>query len=125
MEYLFTQGPPITEAEALAEAASLGFHAIAYDYIDGDETLHWHEFDSVTWLLEGDATFADEHGALTKATAGCRVAAPAGYLHRALAGGRGRIVVSTSLAGREWTMPIDKDPADRPANLGGPVTDPT
>ena len=33
MEYTFTYGEPITEAEALAEAAALGFHAFAFDLV--------------------------------------------------------------------------------------------
>jgi hypothetical protein len=119
VEYRFSQDPPISEDEALAEAASLGFHAIAYDYTDVDEPLHWHEFDSVTWIIEGSGEFADEHGEVTEFTAGCRLQAPAGWLHRNLAGGTGRVVVSTNLPGEQWTTPINKDPADRPAHLGG------
>ena len=40
MEYTFTYGEPITEAEALAEAAALGFHAFAFDLVvEKDEPL--------------------------------------------------------------------------------------
>ena len=117
VEYHFSQDPPISEEAALAEAAALGFHALAYDYVDVDEPLHWHEFDSVTWIIDGTGAFADEHGDVTTVTSGCRLQAPAGWLHRNLAGGRGRVVVSTNLPGHEWTMPVNKDPADRPAHL--------
>ena len=117
MDYRFTQNPPISEEDALAEAAKMGFHAIAYDSTAVDEPLHWHEFDSVTWVIDGTGAFADEHGNVTRVTPGCRLDAPAGWLHRSLAGGPARIVVSTNLAGHEWAMPVDKDPADRPAHL--------
>lgn len=120
MEYRFTTGPPISEADALAQAAELGFHALAYDEIlTEDEPLHWHEFDSVTWVIDGTGAFADEHGTVTQISPGCRLQAPAGWLHRGLAGPPVRLVVSTSLPGDQWTAPINKDPADRPADLGG------
>jgi len=87
------------------------------DTVDVDEPLHWHEFDSVSWVIEGTGAFADEHGNVTHVSPGCRLDAPAGWLHRNLAGGPFRIVLGTNLPGSSWTMPIDKDPADRPAHL--------
>lgn len=120
VEYSFQQGPPITEADALSEAASLGFHALAFDQATPvDEPLHWHEFDSVSWVISGTGAFADEHGTVTQIQPGCRLEAPAGWLHRNLAGPSVRLVISTNLPGNEWTSPIDKDPADRPAHLAG------
>ncbi len=121
MEYLFEQRQPITEADALAEAAALGFHALAFDQATPeDEPLHWHEFDSVAWVIEGTGAFADGDGKVTQVQPGCRVEAPAGWLHRNLASQPVRLVVSTNLPGSQWTAPIDKDPADRPTHLGGP-----
>ena len=117
MEYRFSQNPPISEEDALAQAAELGFHAIAYDSVDVDEPLHWHEFDSVSWVIDGAGAFADEHGNVTHVAPGCRLDAPAGWLHRNLAGGSSRVVVSTNLPGHEWTTPINKDPVDRPEHL--------
>lgn len=122
MEYSFTQGPPISEADALAEGVSLGFHVLAFDQVTPeDEPLHWHEFDSVSWVIEGFGSFADEHGTVTQVAPGCRVEAPAGWLHRNLAGPPVRLVISTNLPGERWTAPIDKDPAERPSHLGGPA----
>ena len=63
MEYLFETGTPITEEEALARVHELGFHGLAYDEeIHEDEPLHWHEFDSVVFVISGTGSFADEHG---------------------------------------------------------------
>jgi hypothetical protein len=118
MDYDFRLDPPITEEEALAQAAEMGFHSIAYDDVMlEDEPLHWHEFDSVSWVIEGTGAFADADGNVTELSPGCRLAAPAGWLHRTLAVPPRRIVVSTNLPGDQWTSPINKDPADRPAHL--------
>jgi hypothetical protein len=119
VEYSFTQGAPITEAEAMAEGERLGLHVLAFDQITPqDEVLHWHEFDAVTWVIEGTGSFADGDGAVTQIQPGCRLEAPAGWLHRNLAGPPVRLVLATNLPGHQWTAPIDKDPADRPAHLG-------
>ena len=118
MEYRFDQGAPISEENALAQAAGLGFHTFAFDQVtDADETLHWHEFEAVAWVISGTGAFEDEHGNVTQVSPGCRVEAPAGWLHRNLAGPVQRIVLATNLPGEQWTMPIDKAPADRPEHL--------
>ena len=118
MKYSFRQDQPITEEDALAQAIAIGFHAMAFDQTTPeDEPLHWHEFDSVTWVIDGTGAFADANGNVTKVSPGCRLEAPAGWLHRNLAGPPVRLVVSTNLPGDQWTAPIDKDPADRPEHL--------
>ena len=118
MKYQFTTGEAITEAEALAKVAEMGLHGLAFDDVhDEDETLHWHEFDAFTWVISGSGSFADEHGNVTDIQPGCRAQAPAGWLHRTLAGTNARIVLGTNMPYAEWTMPIDKDPAERPAHL--------
>lgn len=118
MDYEFRTGTPITEEEALAKVAELGFHGVAFDnVVDTDEVLHWHEFDAVTWVISGQGAFADEHGNVTRTEPGCFAQAPAGWLHRGLAGSNERVVLGTSIPGERWTAPIDKEPADRPASL--------
>ncbi len=118
MDYLFETGAPITEEEALAQVADLGFHGLAFDQdLQEDEPLHWHEFDSVTFVISGTGSFADEHGNVTHVAPGCRLEAPAGWLHRNLGGPAYRVVLGTSLPGDQWTAPINKLPAERPASL--------
>lgn len=118
MEYEFTQGEPISEQEALDRISAMGLHGLAFDDVHHeDEALHWHEFSSVSFVISGTGSFADEHGNVTLMQPGCRLQAPAGWLHRVLAGSAGRIVLGTNLPYADWTMPIDKDPADRPAEL--------
>ena len=118
MLYEFTIGSPITEREALDQVAAMGLHGLAFDDVhDQDEPLHWHEFAGVTWVISGTGSFADEHGNVTLVQPGCRLQAPAGWLHRTLAGTDARVVIGTDLPGEAWTHPIDKDPADRPPEL--------
>lgn len=118
MDYHFSTGEPISEQEALDRCAELGFHGLAFDIVrDEDEPLHWHEFDTAAWVISGTGSFADESETVTRTSAGCHLRAPAGWLHHDLAGTNVRVVVGTSIPGDQWTAPIDKDPADRPASL--------
>jgi hypothetical protein len=118
MQYEFTTAAPITEEEALEQVAAMGLHGLAFDDVhDEDETLHWHEFEAVTWVISGTGAFADEHGNVTQTVPGCRLQAPAGWLHRSLAGSNTRLVIGTNLPGEVWTAPINKDPAERPEAL--------
>jgi hypothetical protein len=118
MEYEFTTGAPVTEQEALQQVATMGYHGLAFDDVhEHDETLHWHEFAAVTFVISGSGSFADEHGNVTQTGPGCHLRAPAGWLHRTLAGTNARLVIGTDLPYKSWTSPIDKDQADRAAVL--------
>jgi len=118
MEYQVTTGSPITEHAALEQVKAMGFHGLAFDDAqDQDETLHWHEFDAVTWVISGSGAIEDEHGKVIELGPGYRLQAPAGYLHRTLAGTDVRLVIGTNLPGEEWTSPLNKEPVDRPAAL--------
>ena len=103
----------MTEEDALGQAADMGFHSMAFDLVvDEDEPLHWHEFNAVTWVIDGTGAFRDADGKVTKVSPGCRLDAPAGFLHSNLAGPPLRVVLATDLPGEQWSTPIDKDPAD-------------
>jgi hypothetical protein len=118
MDYLFEMGTPIAEDEALAQIAELGLHGMAFDVdLQEDEPLHWHEFDSVSFVISGTGSFADDNGKVTDVGPGCRLEAPAGWLHRNLGGPPYRVVLGANLPGDQWTAPINKDPAERPARL--------
>jgi hypothetical protein len=118
MEYEFTTGNPISEDEALAKVEEMGLHGLAFDVDRSEgEELHWHEFSAVSWVISGAGSFCGEDGVIIETSPGCRLQAPAGWLHREMAGAKYRLVLGTDLPGEQWTMPIDKVPADRPANL--------
>ncbi len=115
-------GPPQLQdrggAEALEQVAAMGFHGLAFDDShDEDEILHWHEFAAVTWVISGSGSVENEDGKVLDLGPGCRLQAPAGYLHRALAGTNARLVIGTDLPAEKWTSPLNKEPADRPAAL--------
>ena len=118
MDYQVNREHFVTEADALAEVAEMGLHGLAFDVVtEEDEPLHWHEFKAVTFVIEGSGAFRDEHGELIEVSAGCRIETPGGFLHQGLAGDPYRVVLGTDLPYAEWTMPIDKEPADRPERL--------
>ena len=68
-------------------------------------------------MISGTGRFADENGNVTDVRPGCRLEAPAGWLHRNLAGPPYRVVLGANVPGDQWTAPINKDPAERPASL--------
>jgi len=113
MDFEFTTSEPVTEDEALLEAGKMGLHALAINLeIPEDEELHWHEFGATLWLIEGEASLADEHGTIYEAKPGCRITAPAGWLHRALASPTHRLVIGADIPFEDWTAPLNKPPAD-------------
>ena len=71
----------------------------------------------VPWVISGSGSVEDEDGKVLDLGPGCRLQAPAGYLQRALAGTNARLVIGTDLPSSEWTSPLNKKPADRPAAL--------
>ena len=109
MEFEFVQGDPITEEEAFAEAKKLGLHAFAFDTdTQHDTDLHWHEFSATIWLVSGEANVATEDGTVYHATPGCRLSAPAGWLHKELVSPTHRLVIGTDIPVESWSQPIDK-----------------
>jgi len=118
IDHEFITAAPITEEKALAEVAAMGFHRFAFDLdTPVDAELPGHELDSISWVISGTGSFADERGNVFATAPGCRLKAPAGWLHRALAGPTVRIVLGTNVPVEQWTAPITKDPAERPASL--------
>ena len=113
MEFEFVQGEPISEEEALAEAKKLGLHAFAFDTETAADTdLHWHEFSATIWLVSGEANLATEDGTVYHATPGCRLSAPAGWLHQELVSPAHRLVIGTDIPVERWSQPVDKPAAE-------------
>ena len=62
-------------------------------------------------------SFENEDGKVLDLGPGGRLQAPAGYLHRVLAGTNTRLVVGADLPVEKWTSPLNKEPDDRPEAL--------
>lgn len=100
-----------TEAEALAEIAAMGWTALVRDVvIPKDEELHWHDFESVTFIVSGTVRVAYENGDILEAGPGTRARTGPGILHRELGGSVYRVVSGFKIKLTEFTKPINKPP---------------
>jgi hypothetical protein len=72
-----------TREEALAEIAARGWHAGEYQVPAEESELHWHDFDSVAFVLEGTSRTIFEDGRVMECGAGARIEQPARVPHRA------------------------------------------
>lgn len=101
-----------SEAEALAKIAEMGWNPLVRDTVLAeDEPLHWHDFESVVFIISGTMRLADEEGAVTEVNAGSWFQGKPRRLHRELAGSNYRVVFGFKNKLSEFTMPINKDPA--------------
>jgi mannose-6-phosphate isomerase-like protein (cupin superfamily) len=108
MRFTNTEGHFSTEEEAFAEIAARGWHAVALDVVGEKEEFHWHEFDSVVFIVNGIAAAEYEDGTVEAVGAGTRVEAPAGVVHRDVAGTTYRAVFGFSVDPAEMTQPVNK-----------------
>jgi hypothetical protein len=113
MRFTKAEGHFTTKEQALAEIASHGWHAIERSFSAEDE-LHWHDFDAVVYVLEGTASAEYEDGAVEHAGVGCRVAAPAGIVHRNV-GPDWHGIIAFSVHPSKLTQPVNKPSASRPS----------
>jgi quercetin dioxygenase-like cupin family protein len=88
MTFDMTVGYNSTEAEAIAEIEARGWHALTLTAPPEDGDWHWHDFDSLIFVLEGQARveFMDGSPAL-EGSAGARISAPREVVHREITGG--------------------------------------
>ena len=110
MGFVLTEAHFSTEDEALAEIEARGLHAIgAFDVPAQENGLHWHDFDSVIYVLDGTARVEFPDGSAMQCGAGARVEAPAGTVHRE-ASPAYRAVFGISIDPAAMTQPVDKPP---------------
>lgn len=112
MGFVLTEQHFTTEQEAMDEAAARGLHAYAVDLPAADNELHWHDFDSVTYIVSGTARVEFEDGSVMQCGDGARIVAPAGVLHKEVSGPY-RAVFGLAIDAAEMTQPINKPPAHR------------
>lgn len=102
----------ISEDDALAQLAALGFHGGVSDRVGKEEDLHWHDFDAVAWVLAGEAAIELADGTVITAGPGIRVQLPRGTVHKDVPGTSYRGVLGFSVRPSEMTLPIDR-PVDQ------------
>jgi hypothetical protein len=112
MRYTKEEGHFTTREQALEEIDNVGWHAVEGTF-SAEENLHWHDFDLVAYVLKGTAGTEYEDGTVLSAGAGCRVAAPAGIVHRNV-GESWQGILAFPVHPFKLTQPIDKPPASRP-----------
>lgn len=97
-----------TEAEARDEIAAIGFHAMVIDVPAEHNALHFHDFDTQFYILEGGLQLVDgETGTAYDVCPGDRVVANLGWVHRESHDGF-KAVFGFSVNPATLTMPINK-----------------
>lgn len=83
MERQLTHGHKVTEEDAVAELKALGLFPVVVEVPPATNDFHWHDFDSIFYVLERGLDVTDyETGETITLVAGDRVQSPAGFAHR-------------------------------------------
>ena len=112
MGFTLTERHFSTPAEARAEIAARGWHAAEYDVPAEENELHWHDFDSVAFVLEGTSRTVFADGRVMECGSGARIESPAGVPHRA-ASPAYRAVFGFPVPPDSMSLPINKPMAGR------------
>jgi uncharacterized RmlC-like cupin family protein len=96
-----------TEAEAIAEIEARGWCAFAADMPADTSELHFHDFDSVIYVVSGRPRLELEDGTPVQCGAGTRVELPRDLIHREATEAY-RAVFGISVALADLTQPINK-----------------
>ena len=100
-----------SEEESVAENRAMGFHPLTIDVPAVTNDFHFHDFDSVTYMLEGALTVTErDSGETCTLNPGDKAEARAGVVHKESHDGF-RAVFGFAVPPQELTHPIDK-PAD-------------
>ena len=121
MSFTLTENHFDTREEAFAEIASRGWPALEIDVPAEENDLHWHDFDSVIFVLSGSPHVAFADGSEMACGAGARIEAPARVVHREL-NSPYRAVIGFSIDPTEMTRPINK-PVAEPTHTDRTATD--
>ncbi len=107
MRFVLTDRHFTTEEEAFAEIADRGFCAITVDVAAEENELHWHDFDSVIFVLEGTSRVEFEDGSRMECGPGARIEAPARVVHREVSPAY-RAVFGLGVEPADMTQPVNK-----------------
>ena len=98
------------EAEVLGEIQAAGQHSITLDFEAETNAGHWHDFDAVVYIMDGELIITDlETGERCVCTRGSRITAPRGVLHSEETPGY-RATVGLPEKFENLTQPINKPP---------------
>ncbi len=111
MGFTLVEGHFTTEAEALAEIAERGWFAVTVDVAAVDNGLHWHDFDSVNFILEGSHRVQLEDDSILECGPGAKIEAPGRVVHRECSPAY-RSVFGFSVPPADMTRPLNKSPDD-------------
>jgi hypothetical protein len=101
-----------TEAEAIAEIEAAGYWPVTVDFPPEKNDDHWHDFDSLVFILEGEVGLTEtDTGEQCVCGPGTRIAAKAGVLHREDHRGY-KAVVGLSVDPATLSQPINKPPRE-------------
>lgn len=97
------------EDEALAEIESRGWFGLAMDVPAEDSGFHWHEFNTVIYLVDGSIEVQYPDGRKDRCGPGTRVEASARLVHREVTTDY-RAVYGWDVDPATMTQPVNKPP---------------
>ncbi|HEV3282366.1 MAG TPA: hypothetical protein VG032_12265 [Acidimicrobiales bacterium] len=115
MKYTLTEDSFSTKEEALAEIASRGWHALEYELPAQEDELHWHDYDSVTFVLEGVCRIVFADGSAMEGGPGTWIEQPSRVIHRS-GNSAYHAVFGFSVSLEDMSQPICKPVADLEAD---------
>jgi len=97
-----------TTEDALAEIKAAGYWPVTIDFPPEKSEVHWHDFDSLTFILEGELSVTNvDTGEHCVCGPGTRITAKAGIRHREEHRGY-KALIGLSVDPAALTQPINK-----------------
>jgi hypothetical protein len=98
------------EKAALEEIASAGYFPLTLNFSEENSDLHWHDFDSLVYVLDGEVKITDgQTDEVYVCGAGTRISAPGGLLHREETKGY-KAIIGFAIDPAQLSQPINKKP---------------
>ena len=98
------------EGVAQKEIDAAGYHSVTLEVGVESNDDHWHDFDALLYILDGELTITDaETGETCACGAGTKIVANRGVLHREQTEGY-KALVGVSVDPAEIAQPINKTP---------------
>jgi hypothetical protein len=96
------------DTKPLAEIEAAGYFPLTLDFPAESNEDHWHDFDSLVYILEGEITIIDSTtGETCLCGAGTKIVAPGRVLHREQSAGH-KALIGFSIAPETLSQPINK-----------------